>query len=766
MIMHIIRFLLICLTLVSIGCSNPEKKAEPSGSPSTHIPPEPAVLWPYTSEIDNGQLTFFQPQIFEWKDFEHVKAWMAISFKNHRTESYGVVKIEADTIVDLKTRMVHLTKLGITEIRFDFIEKNTLKEVTSNARNLLESNIKPVSLDLMLASMAKINSIVKGINTNTKPPDIYYRKDPSILVQIDGKILKSAVKGTQDLSFTINTNWDLLNHTRTKRFYLLYRSYWLMTEDLYGSWHPVENLPAVFNTIPKTDDWKAVHEAIPAKAWKNKQVPDVIVVQQPSELILTDGKPVLVQIPDTQLGYVSNTTSDLLFHIIDQEWYFLVAGRWFKAPKLEGPWTFASDSLPLDFKDIPESHAKAHVLSSVPGSIDAAMAIVQAKIPVKAVVQKNETTVQVTYAGDPNFQPIQGLPLEYAVNTSYDVIKYQNHYYVCYQGVWFIGSTPFGPFTVASSIPEAVSNIPPDHPLHHVTYVKIYDETPTTVTCGYTSGYHHHYVSHGCVHWGTGWYYPPYYWDDDDYNTYPIYVPYPYTYGVHAIYDPVTGTYGKKGYAYGPNGGYGRFYAYNPTSGTYARGEAFWDQTSGVGIGQAYNPRTNTRLITEQGYNDYERWGETVITRNDQWATISKTTTDQGIQREIHTSKGGEAALISKDGSTSGIAKSADGDIYVGRDGSVYKRGDSGWQVRENGQWKTINKSSIQTQRSTGKKSDSVSLPRNINNTKNYQQNRSQLNRDHQSRQKSFHRQRQFQHRRIDRSNLRSRSGNNRRGRR
>ena len=40
----------------------------------------------------------------------------------------------------------------------------------------------------------------------------------------------------------------------------------------------------------------------------------------------------------------------------DGDFYFLVAGRWFKSASLEGPWTFATPSLPADFKEIPVEH--------------------------------------------------------------------------------------------------------------------------------------------------------------------------------------------------------------------------------------------------------------------------------------------------------------------------------------------------------------------------------------------------------------------------
>ena len=48
--------------------------------------------------------------------------------------------------------------------------------------------------------------------------------------------------------------------------------------------------------------------------------------------------------------------------------YYLVAGRWFSAPDFTGPWTFATPSMPEDFKKIPLEHERSRVLASVPGT--------------------------------------------------------------------------------------------------------------------------------------------------------------------------------------------------------------------------------------------------------------------------------------------------------------------------------------------------------------------------------------------------------------
>ena len=87
--------------------------------------------------------------------------------------------------------------------------------------------------------------------------------------------------------------------------------------------------------------------------------------------------------------------------------YFLIAGRWFSAPDFGGPWTFASLSLPDDFKKIPLEHPRSRVLASVPGTPEAAEAVLLAQIPETATVGKDLQAPAVAYQGTPQFQPIE-----------------------------------------------------------------------------------------------------------------------------------------------------------------------------------------------------------------------------------------------------------------------------------------------------------------------------------------------------------------------
>jgi hypothetical protein len=117
----------------------------------------------------------------------------------------------------------------------------------------------------------------------------------------------------------------------------------------------------------------------------------------------------------------------------DKQIYFLLTGRWFRAPQLSGPWTYATNDLPEDFKRIPADSDASAVLASVPGTSQAQDAVLLAEVPTSVVVKTSEVEakVKVSYYGEPQFKPIEGTSLSYATNTSSDVIKVDDKYYLC-----------------------------------------------------------------------------------------------------------------------------------------------------------------------------------------------------------------------------------------------------------------------------------------------------------------------------------------------
>ena len=94
------------------------------------------------------------------------------------------------------------------------------------------------------------------------------------------------------------------------------------------------------------------------------------------------------------------------------------------------------------------------MLASVPGTPQAAEAVVLAQIPTTARVNvKQLQAPEVGYQGAPKFQPISDTSLSYAVNTDKEIIQDGDLYYMCYRGIWFMSQNPNGPWTVTTSVP-------------------------------------------------------------------------------------------------------------------------------------------------------------------------------------------------------------------------------------------------------------------------------------------------------------------------
>ena len=175
-------------------------------------------------------------------------------------------------------------------------------------------------------------------------------------------------------------------------------------------------------------------------------MPKVFVSTQPAELILVTGAPAYRPVQGTGLQWVSNTESDVFRMGTTGAVYYLVAGRWFTAADFTGPWTFATPTLPADFKKIPREHERSRVLASVPGTDEAIEAVLLAEIPQTARVNKKETKApDVAYQGDAQFTPIETTTVERAVNTDKDVFKVGDRYYMCYRACGSSARVSSGP---------------------------------------------------------------------------------------------------------------------------------------------------------------------------------------------------------------------------------------------------------------------------------------------------------------------------------
>jgi hypothetical protein len=644
--------------------------------------------WPREITRNGATLIVYQPQLDEWTDYLRIEARVAVALTPAGGEKplYGALWIEADTQTNMETRTVLVSNLKIVRGQFPSLDEETEQEVMRQVSELTPDVTKNISLDRLLANLQRTKALAREVPVATTPPVIYYSQQPAALLLLDGDLALAPIDGT-DLLYAVNSNWDLFFQKAGSRYFLLVEQLWLAATDMKGPWTAAGKLPESFSRIPAEDSWKAVRKQVVEGAVDSFRPPPVFTSTVPAELILVDGAPEMTPIPGTTLLYAANTDADLFLDAGDGHYYYLVSGRWFRAKKTEGPWSAVESGLPEGFRNIPADHAKASVLSSVPGTVQAEEAVLQSQIPRTAAVKRSDVSVNVVYDGEPRFEPIEGTSMHYAVNTSYDVIRVDTTYYVCHQGIWFASVAPDGPWIICDVVPQVIYTIPPSSPVHHTTYVYIYDYTPDVVVVGYTAGYYGVYVWNGYVVYGTGYYYPPYYYP---YGWGVVYYPRPYTYGVAAYYNPYTGTYARGGYAYGPYGGYGATARYNPATGTYARTASVWGPYGATTVGRAYNPWTGTHAATRQSGNAYSHWGQSVVSRGDEWARTGHYTDDRGTRAAFETSKGGRGAGFKGDEHSGFIARSGKDDVYVGKDGDVYKRDKDGWHKHDDGDWKKV----------------------------------------------------------------------------
>jgi hypothetical protein len=384
-------------------------------------------------------------------------------------------------------------------------------------------------------------------------------------------------------------------------------------------------------------------------------MPAVFSTSKPAELIVIDGTPTFETIPETRgLQFVNNTQSPLFR--LEASYYFLASGRWFKSPELL-TWQLVTE-LPEQFSLIPDNHGMSYVRTSVAGTIESKLAILEVMLPEEKTVAKDQILeIDAQFDGAPEFKAVPQSGVSRAVNTPLNILEYQNNYYLCYEGAWFQADSPIGPWGAAFRVPDAIYDIPASSPGYPVTQVTVASSTPTTVTYHYTQGYSSGiYVSYGVPVYGTGWYYPPY----RGLFYYSLFM----SYGHGNFYNPNTGRYTTRSVWQGPYGGHSYNQFSNPNTGRYGHVETAWDGDEWASYGESYNPRTRVYSETERYYDDdterFEMERETY--RNDKsMVTEREVDIDDGWSETTRqTSEGGSSAVTRQ----------------MQEDGSITKQGD------------------------------------------------------------------------------------------
>src|SRR5437762_1894999 len=686
--------LLHCVLVVSALLASPFERA--TGTVTSNQPADPG--WPREKYSNGTRLIIYQPQVDDWKNFQELSWRMSVSLTpKGGKEVVGVVEMKGNTDVDNFAKIVMITNPQVTGTYFPSLDPATAEKMQQLVKNFVPPTIT-ISLHRLIASLP-MPQAPAGVQLNNDPPKIFVGYRPSILLSVDGEPVLSEVPNT-NLKFVLNTQWPLFFNNGNSTYYLAVGQQWLTASSLEGQWSATKKLPPEMSKVAQDKQWVALKKVIPPPAKSGGVTPAVFYSDKPAEVILFDGQPVYAQIPDTQLTYATNTSSVVFVFTPTQQFYYLTAGRWFRANDLEGPWTYATPDLPPDFAKIPPSSPASAILASVPGTDEAKDAVLLAQVPTTIAVKPAEAQakVKVEYGGDPKFEPIKGTSISYATNTQDKVIKVGDVYYLCLQGVWFMSPNPQGPWTTCTSVPQEIYTIPPSSPVYNVTYVTQTANPDGTVQASYTAGYLGGFIlgaaTGAIIANGSGYYWPPYvYHPPYGYAAYyPWATPYGGAYYGTAHYNSATGAYGWSQTAYGPYGSATRGAAYNPYTGTAARGATVSTPYGSRSAAQAYNPYTGTYAQTRQGSSPTAQWGSSYVSNGNKSATMGHYSTANGTVAGISGSQGGKAVGASTAWGNTAAAKTASGNMYAGHDGNVYKNTGDGWQKYDNGSWNSVNK--------------------------------------------------------------------------
>jgi hypothetical protein len=508
----------------------------------------PADPWPRDISLSNAALLVYQPQVEKWEgnriDF---RAAVAIKPTGAKEETFGVVFATARTQVDKVARTVVFENLRVTKSDFPTLPQRGAAYATE-LQTRFASDLKTISLDRLEASLAAAGVKPSAMAVDNTPPRVIVSYSPAILVPIDGAPVLKPIPNHARFQRVINTRALIVQGGLDSSHYIHVYDGWLASNSLSGPWSQAFLGPVMKNEFDRIAQDLAKSGAVDLldggpkanpKPSLSKGVPTIYTSQVPAELIVFSGQPDFVPIVGTQLLWASNTTNDALIDITSNNYYVLLAGRWFRSASLSGPWTFIpSNALPADFARIPPHSLAGAVLPSVAGTPQAQEAVIANSIPQTATVPlKSGPKFTPSFDGPPQFAPISGTPLTYVVNSSEPVIQVNpNAYYAVVAGVWFTSARITGPWAVAASVPPVIYTIPPSSPLHYVTYVRVYEATPQYVYAGYTPGYLGVVVEpSGTIVYGTGYVYSP--WIGG------VWYPAPVTYTVAAapIYNPYVG---------------------------------------------------------------------------------------------------------------------------------------------------------------------------------------------------------------------------------
>ncbi|MDQ9091604.1 carbohydrate-binding family V/XII [Pseudoalteromonas haloplanktis] len=632
-----------------------------------------AVEWPQEVDTSEGVIVVYQPQPETLKG-NALTARSAMSFKLKDSDPiFGVFWFDAKIDTDRSNDSATVHNIDVTKVRWPDSKDAGEQRFTAAVNNALKEVQFVTSLSQLTASLESAQAAEKSLaEIKNDPPKIIFEEQLAVLLSFDGEPKFSAIKNTP-YERALNTPLTVVRDTKSKQVYLTSGALWYQAKDAKGPYVETTSPPAdLVKMIPKSEDVTP----------PTHTPPKIVVVTQAAELISTDGTAKWKSLTGGELMYVYNTETPWLRDLKTSNMYVLLSGRWFRAKKQTGPWTFVrADELPSSFANIPPDSDLGGLRVSVAGTDEANDAMLDAHVPQTAAISRKDTSLTVTYDGEPKFEKIPGTDVAYAINTASQVILVAKKYYAVDNAVWFKADSPKGPWQVADEIPkDEIAKIPPSSPVYNITYVDIYESTPEVVYVGYYPGYMWSYPYYGVPVYGTGWYYPPY-WGGG------YYYPRPPTWGFNVGYNPWTGwnfgvswSNGFLSIGMGWNAGFANgarppIYCCSGWYGGGYRGPTIIN-TGDINIGNNINVGNHTNIG-----NKINRKDNTLISGN---------RVNNLYKRPENKDRMASKDQVKRDFKTARSNLDAKNNVFADKQGNVLKHDGDKWQQRSENKWQEL----------------------------------------------------------------------------
>ncbi len=639
--------------------------------------------WPREIKTDKGVFTVYQPQPEKFSgNLLQGRAALSLLGPGKSAPVFGVFWFNSRVETDRDAETSVVRDIVVTKARWPESSAKGEQELSAYLTTLWKDLVLPISLERLTASLATAEleqQSLEGLKQD--PPKIVFVEELAELLLYDGEPRGVDIPNS-NLQQVANATFAVIKDKSSGTYWLGGGEFWYSARDPKGPWTSGAKPPETITKLVPPDTSSAPAPAKP---------PRIVVATEPTELIATDGKPSWTPIGKGELLYIANSETPVVREVASDRVFVLISGRWFAARALDGPWAIVRpDQLPVSFKDIPPESDLAGARVSVAGTPEAEEAMLDAQVPQTAAIDRSTAKFEAKYDGTPQFKSVTGTKVEYATNTSSQILRVDGKYYACDNAVWFVSGSATGPWAIADSIPsEEIKKIPPSEPVYNVTYVTVYESTPSVVYVGYTPGYMWSYPWYGTPIYGTGWHYPPY-WGPGGYY------PYHPTWGMHVGYNPWYGW--SMGFSYSVGfmsvgmsfgGGYGGYYRPGYPPGGYYRPPGCYPPG---GYRPPYYPPGHRPGYGGPGYGGpgyghpgarptpYGAGGAGVATR-----PANSLYNNAGTRDRV------APAAKQRDASRQKADRVAKGpnNVYADRDGNVHRQTSDGWQSRDNGQWKS-----------------------------------------------------------------------------